>query len=385
MNLTKIQEDENLRQQEFPVTRQRIYLAHAGVCPLPRRVADAVAQAAVAGTSDDQEAAFRNGFFDSTRAAAANLLGAQPDEVAFVGPTSMGLSTVASGLEFRRGDNVVLYFDDYPSNVYPWLALAERGVEARLLNVRELGGIRAVDVMGQVDEKTRLVALASCHFISGFRLDVEAVGRFLRERGILFCLDAIQTLGAFPTFTEHVDFLAADAHKWLLGPTAAGLLYVRKSVQDQLRPWGFGWHNVRCPEFVAQETMVLRTDARRYELGSQNLLGLAGLRAALDLLGEVGLDAIARDLARKRARLVTGLLDQGAKVLQPNPAPEHASGIVSFRPHREDVRVVHERLTAGGVTSSLRVDRAGGRWIRFSPHYYNTEPELQEALRLTVA
>jgi selenocysteine lyase/cysteine desulfurase len=385
MDLTKIQEDESLRQQEFPVTRERIYLAHAAVCPLPRRVADAIAQTAAAGTSDDQEVAFRSGFVESTRVAAANLVGAQPDEVAFVGPTSMGLSTVASGLEFRRGDNVVLYFDDYPSNVYPWLALAERGVETRLLNASELGRIRTVDVMDQVDENTRLVALASCHFISGFRIEVEEVGRFLRERGVLFCLDAIQTLGAFPTLTEHVDFLAADAHKWLLGPTAAGLLYVRRSVQDRLRPWGFGWHNVRCPDFVAQEAMVLRTDARRYELGSQNLLGLAGLRAALDLAREVGVDAIARDLAGKRARLVEELLDQGAEVLQPKPAPEHTSGIVSFRPRREDVRVVHERLAAGGVTSSLRVDRAGHRWIRFSPHYYNTESELEAALRLTAA
>lgn len=382
MNPTTIQEDENLRQREFPVTRRRIYLAHAGVCPLPRRVAEAVAEAANTGADDDQEARFRDGFFGSTRAAAADLIGAQPDEVAFVGPTSLGLSSVASGLTFRRGDNVVIYFDDYPSNVYPWMALAERGVETRFLNLRELGRIRAVDVMGQVDEQTRLVALASCHFISGFRLEVETVGRFLRERGILFCLDAIQTLGAFPTRVDHVDFLAADAHKWLLGPTAAGLLYVRKSVQDQLRPWGFGWHNVRCPDFVAQETLHLRSDARRYEIGSHNLLGLAGLRAALDLVQEVGVDAIARDLARKRARLVAALSEQGAEILQPNPPPEHTSGIVSFRPRREEARVVYERLTANGVTPSLRVDRTGGQWVRFSPHYYNTDAELDEALRL---
>jgi selenocysteine lyase/cysteine desulfurase len=142
---------------------------------------------------------------------------------------------------------------------------------------------------------------------------------------------------------------------------------------------------VRCPDFVAQEAMVLRNDARRYELGSQNLLGLAGLRAALDLAAEVGLDAIAQDLVRKRTHLVAGLLDQGAEVLQPDLAPKQASGIVSFRPRREDARATFERLNDKGVNASLRVDRSGGRWIRFSPHYYNTVAELGEALRLVAA
>ena len=157
----------------------------------------------------------------------------------------------------RKGDNILIYFDDYPSNVYPWLALAEKGVEVRLMNTRGLGAIRSRDVMGQVDENTRLVALASCHFISGYRIDFQAIGRYLRERNILFCLDAIQTLGAFPTTVEQVDLLAADAHKWLLGPCGAGVLYVRRSVQDKINPPIYGWHNVNCPNFVAQEQIDL--------------------------------------------------------------------------------------------------------------------------------
>ena len=169
---------------------------------------------------------------DDARKLGAQLLNCQPDEIALVGPTSLALSFVAAGLKFRRGDNILIYHDDYPSNVYPWMALAERGVEVRLLNTRGLGVIRPKDVMGQVDENTRLVALASCHFISGFRLEHQAIGKFLRERGILFCLDAIQTLGAFPTTVEHVDFLAADAHKWLLGPCGAGIFYVRRELQE---------------------------------------------------------------------------------------------------------------------------------------------------------
>src|SRR5712672_4155594 len=244
MTLVEVLENEELRRHEFPVAREKIFLAHAGDCPLPRRVSEAISNYARQCTTGDQESIIYPMILNDGRKLATQLLNCQPEEVAFIGPTSLALSFIASGLKFRRGDNILIYFDDYPSNVYPWMALAEQGVQVRLINTRELGVIRPVDVMGQVDENTRLVALASCHFISGYRIDYQAIGKFLRERGILFCLDAIQTLGAFPTTVEHVDFLAADAHKWLLGPCAAGLMYVRHSLQEYLRPPVYGWNNV---------------------------------------------------------------------------------------------------------------------------------------------
>src|ERR1035437_4015615 len=228
MTLAEILANEELRQREFPVARNKIFLAHAGVCPLPQRVAQAIADYARQSATGDQEKFAYPAALNDGRKLAARLLNCQPEEVAFVGPTSLALSFLASGLKFRKGDNILIYHDDYPSNVYPWMALAKQGVQVRLLNTRGLGAIRAIDVMGQVDENTRIVALASNHFISGYRLDHAAIGKFLRERGILFCLDAIQTLGAFPTTVEHVDFLAADAHKWLLGPCGAGIFYVRR-------------------------------------------------------------------------------------------------------------------------------------------------------------
>ena len=177
MTLTELLANEELRQNEFPVTRGKIFLAHAGVCPLPRRVAAAGSECAQRGTRGDQEAFVLHRLNDA-RQLGAQLLRCQPDEVALVGPTSLGLSFVAAGLKFKNGDNILIYHDDYPANVYPWMALAERGVEVRLLNTRGLGVIRPVDVMGQVDENTRLVALASCHFISGYRLDHQAIGKF---------------------------------------------------------------------------------------------------------------------------------------------------------------------------------------------------------------
>lgn len=382
LNLTDLLADQDLRQHEFPVTRDKIFLAHAGDCPLPRRVAEAIARYAQAAVTGDQEQVAYPAILEQGRKLAAQLLHCQPEEAAFVGPTSLALSFFASGLKFRRSDNLLVYFEDYPSNVYPWMALAERGLEVRLMNTRGLGVIRPRDVLGQVDENTRLVALASCHFISGYRLDFQAIGRALRERNILFCLDAIQTLGAFPMAAEHVDLLAADAHKWLLGPCGAGLMYVRRPVQERLNPPVYGWHNVRCPDFVAQEQLVFNPGAAKYEAGTQNLLGLVGLVAAMELLLELGVENIARELLRKRAWLVPALQTKGFTVLQAEAPPENGSGIISFHQPGKDLPALHQKLLAANIITSLRADRTGRKYIRLSPHFYNTDAELQRLLEL---
>jgi selenocysteine lyase/cysteine desulfurase len=382
MTLPEILSSELLRQQEFPVTQDKIFLAHAGVCPLPRRVSGAIRDYAALCTQGDQELLLPAHQIRRSRELAARLLNAHRDEIAFVGPTSLALSFVAAGLDLKRNDNILIYFDDYPANVYPWMAQAERGVEVRLLNTHELGRICPMDVLDQVDENTRLVALASCHFVSGYRLDLNALGQALHERNILFCVDAIQTLGAFPTTVEHVDFLAADAHKWLLGPCAAGILFVRKSLQERLHPTVFGGHNVRCPNYVAQEEMIFRADARRYEAGSQNLLGLVGLNAAMELVLEIGIDAIAAELLRKRALLVSALNNKGYTVLNAAAPPTHGSGIISFYRDSFDVASLYGKLEAASIITSLRSDRSGRNFLRLSPHFYNTDAELQRALDL---
>jgi cysteine desulfurase / selenocysteine lyase len=382
MTLAEVLANEELRRHEFPVARERIFLAHAGDCPLPRRVADAITHYAHQCTIGDQEATIYPAILESGRKLAAQLLNSRPEEIAFVGPTSLALSFIASGLGWRKNDNVLIYFDDYPSNVYPWMALTERGVQVRLINTRELGVIRPIDVMGQVDEQTRLVALASCHFVTGHRLDHQAIGKFLRERNILFCVDAIQTLGAFPTTVEYIDLLAADAHKWLLGPCAAGLMYVRQSLQEQVQPPIYGWHNVRSPNYIAQEQIVFRRNAHRFEAGTHNLLGIVGLHAAMELILEIGVDAIAAELLRKRAWLVPALEAKGYQVLGANAPSAMSSGIVTFFKPDMDVPALHQKLEAANISTSLRADRAGKRYIRLSPHFYNTDAELRRVLEL---
>ncbi|HTI70756.1 MAG TPA: aminotransferase class V-fold PLP-dependent enzyme [Candidatus Limnocylindria bacterium] len=380
MTIAELHENEEVRRFEFPVCEKTVFLGHGGVTPLPRRVAMAVADYAIASSMADQEQALRLGFMVGLREAAARLIGAKTEEVAFVGPTSTALSYVAAGLQLKRHQHVLVYHDDYPSNVYPWMALADRGIKVRFMNVRALGKIRLVDVQGQVDEDTGLVALASAHYLSGWRTPVEAIGRYLRSRNVLFCVDAIQTLGAFPTKVDFVDFMAADAHKWLLGPCGAGILYVRGELQNRIRPVVHGWHNIKCPGHLTQGTLEYKNDARRYEAGTHTFPALVGLRAAIDLLESYGIEAIGAELLRKRAWVIPALQAKGYDVLMGDSAPENSGGGISFSKPDTDMATINARLLEAGVTASLRQMPDKKFIIRFTPHFYNTDAELKRAV-----
>lgn len=382
MNLNEILSNEELRRHEFPVTRDKIFLAHAGVCALPRRVTDAICAYATEAGAGDQEHFVYPGSLNDARKLAALLIHSEPEEIAFTGSTSLALSTIASGLKFRRGENILIYFDDYPANVYPWTALAESGVQVRLMNTRGLGVIRPMDVLGQVDENTRLVALASCHFVTGHCLDIPAIGKALRERGIWFCLDGIQTLGALPTTVEYVDFLAADSHKWMLGPCGAAILYVRRALQEHLNPPIYGANSIISPNFIAQENAVFRRDARKFEPGTYNLLGIVGMMASIRLLLELGIENIAAELRRKRAWLVPALQAKGFTVLNSDTASSSSGSITSFTHPEKQMPELFEKLTAAKVVASLRADRKGRQYIRLAPHFYNTDAELQRVVEL---
>ena len=380
MTIEQIQADEALRLSEFPVARETAYLAHAAVCPLPACARDAVSDYAAACTGGDQEDFVPANLLRDTRQLAANLLGAELREIALVGPTSLGLSFIAQGIDWQPGDNIIVHGNDYPSNVYPWMALADKGVELKRLEPSAPGRIEPEDVFELIDSRTRMAALASCHYVSGYRIDIGAIGRELRSRGILFCVDGIQTVGAFPTPVEHVDFLAADAHKWMLGPCSAGILYVKREMQDRLKPVVQGWHNLSCPDFIAQETLDYKPDARRYEAGTANLLGIVGHQASLQLIDALDLDKIAADLLAKRRLLLPELLAKGYDVLHADVPEANASGIVAFSKPDEDMAALQARLGQAGVTVSLRVMRDGSKLIRLSPHFYNTPAELYRLL-----
>jgi cysteine desulfurase/selenocysteine lyase len=368
------------RQREFPVTAEKIFLAHAAVAPLPRVAADALivhARAATTAGPDDYVRALAQ--IRAARETAARFIGADPDEIALLGPTSLGLSLFAQGLDWSPGDEVLYYADDYPANVYPWLELARRGVIPRALRPERLGEITPELVAGALTERTRLVALASANFVTGYRIDVDAIGRLLSSRGVLFSLDAIQTLGAFPLSVEHVDFLSADAHKWMLGPLSIGIVYVKRRHFEKLRPILVGAANVRSPDFVAQEEIVFLDTAARYEPGILNLGPILGMQASLDMLLELGPAAVSARIGGLIRFLAAGLLELGFEPVVP-PASPNASGILTVSHPTADAARLFHLLQERRVTVSLRHDRAGGTFLRWSPHFYNTEAELERAI-----
>ena len=380
MTIEEIQSDESIRFSEFPVAENTTYLAHAAVCPLPSCARDAISKYASACVEEDQEDCMPPNLLRETRQLAADLIGAKMEEIALVGPTSLGLSFIAQGLDWQPGDNIIINADDYPSNVYPWMALKEKGVKLKHLKPSELGRIEPDDVFKLIDSRTRMAALASCHYVSGYRINIDAIGKELRSRGILFCVDGIQTVGAFPTSIEHVDFLAADAHKWMLGPCASGILYVKHETQKQLKPIVQGWHNLLCPDFIAQETLSYKQDSRRYEAGTANLLGIAGHHASLAMLNDLGVHNIAIDLLSKRNLIVPQLLSKGYHVLNRTEDQENASGIVTFHNPNKDMSKIKAELEQADIKVSLRFLRDGSKLIRLSPHFYNTDSELNRML-----
>lgn len=362
----------------FPVTKKHIYFNHAGVAPISLRVADAV--------NLYNQDSLHNGYtaaaawekhFSVVRRDCATLIGAEPQEVAFVKSTSHGISLVAGGLNLQAGDEVILSESEFPSNVYPWMAQEKRGI--RLKKIPEENGELRIDRLDDlVTPRTKVVALSWVQYGSGYRLPLEKVGAWCRDRGIYFFVDAIQGLGAFPLDVQKakIDFLAADAHKWILGHEGIGIFYARKDLIPQIEPLLLGWNSVENPWDFDHYDFRLAEDARRFEEGSPNGLSIYGLGAAVRLLLEIGVARISeRVLALtdqlQKAMLALGMLPRHSQ------NPEHRSGIVSFNfPSSEasnNLAELHRHLLKEKIFCSVR---RGG--LRFSPHFYNSEAEIQK-------
>ena len=373
--------DEAARQEAFPASRGKTFLAHAAVTALPKAVADAVINYTRAASEDHQEFGDVFKYVNRTRVLAANLIGAHADEIALLGPTSLGLSLFANGLSWEAGDEVLCYADDYPANVYPWLNLERLGVKVNYLKPAAPGEITPELVEAALTPRTRLVALASCHFLTGYRIDIDSIGRILKAKGVLFSLDAIQTLGAFPVSVEYVDFLSADAHKWMLGPLSIGIVYVKKEHFAKLRPTLLGAWNVQSPNFITQETISFPDNAIRYEPGVLNVAGIYGMKAAFEMLGGYGIENIADRLLSLKSLLVRRLRALGFEIYGPTEGAG-ASSITTFWHPSRKAADLHARLAENKVTASLRNNREGRELIRVSPHFYNTEAELERTVEI---
>jgi cysteine desulfurase/selenocysteine lyase len=380
--LQRIDTDETWRREAFPACRDRIFMAHAAVTAIPQVAISAMNtfnEASSTGELDYSEILLKR--MDEVRDASAKIIECDSTEIALLGPTSLGLSLVANGIDWKPGDEIITYLDDYPANVYPWKHLENKGVKVVYLQPELTGEITPELVRAALSPKTRLLALASCHFLSGYRLDIEAIGTLAKERNLLFCLDAIQTVGAFPTPAGPVDFLCADSHKWMLGPMTAGIFYVAKERQESLEPSLLGAWNVKSPNFIAQDKVDFEPGGRRYEPGVLNSQGLIGMQASIELLTGIGIDAVAKRRLELKEQIVCGLNELKFNVLGP-VSGSSASGITSFTDFSNPRRIPElcETLAQHQVVTSFRHDRKGTPFIRFSPHFYNTTAEIEQVL-----
>lgn len=351
----------------FPVIRDLVYFNHAAVGPLSTRAYDAMERQA-RDQRDSGALHWRDWMaeYERFRESGSRILGCAPDEVSILKNTSEGLSFVAEGLRWNAGENVVSTALEFPSNLVPWKRLERRGVECRIVEAPD-GTYSARDVERLIDERTRVVTLSSVAFHNGFAPDLDAIGAVCAARGVLFCVDAIQSVGVLPTDVRRakIDFLAADGHKWMCGPEGTALFYAAAEKRELLEVLESGWMNIeRGGKFLGSPADLLR-DGRRFEAGSLNTNGVYGLRAALDLLLEIGLEEISRAALEVANALADGLESIGWRIGSPRPL---RSPIVGAIPPDVEKSLLwyHRRLEEEGIVCAPREGM-----LRFSPHFYN--------------
>ena len=363
---------DRLRATEFPVARRWAYFDHASVAPPPRRSGDAM-RAWTAGMEEDG-VAFLNTWgskLHAARARVARLLNSEVGEIAFVNSTTQGIGLVAEGFPWREGDNVVTAAEEYPSNLYPWMNLASRGVTLRMVPGRD-GRIWIDDLAAAMDARTRLMTISHVEFASGFRNDLDALAELCHARGVALFVDAIQGLGPLTLDVRRtpIDFLSADGHKWLLGPQGAGLLYVRRDWIERLRPLGVGANSVVGSYNAVEPDFTLKPDARRWEGGTYNATGLLGLDASLSLYEEIGYPAASARIL-DRAEAVRELGASAGWTAHGSDRQADRSGIVCLERPGVDPDAVARRMAERGVILSSRRGR-----LRISPHLYTNADDL---------
>ena len=361
----------------FPVADRFAFLDHAAVCPIPTPAVAALARYAyeVAGGGVTAWPGWVDRLAEVRRGAARLVNAPSADDVCFVPNTTAGIGLIAEGFPWSPGDNVVLAAEEYPSNQYPWLNLSGRGVEVRTVPSRN-NRVAVDDARAAIDGRTRVLSASFVQYASGFRADLDALGQLCRERGLFFFVDAIQGLGAFPVDVQRsgIDALAADAHKWLLGPEGAGIAYIRREWVDRLHPIGVGAHSVSNPFDYGTIALDLKPHAGRYEGGAVNVGGLLAMGESFGLLLDLGPDRVAARVLELTDHLSERAAAAGLRVFSSRTG-EDRSGIVSLETPGRDPKAVMKQCRAAGVVVNVRAGR-----VRVSPHCYNTPADLDRFL-----
>ena len=363
----------------FPVTQRAVYLNHAAISPPPISTIHAV-EAQLKDVHENGSANFRSWLAvkEGARELLAKLLGAQPEQVAFVRNTSDALSTVANGLNWRTGDNIVTFRREFPSNIYPWLRIRDLfGVEVRMCDERD-GRIEFSDIAGLIDRNTRIVAISQVQYASGFRMDLKRLGQLARQHDALFVVDVIQALGVVPTDVEaeFIDVAAGAGHKWLLTPEGVGYLYLSDRARERIQPTLVGWVSVPDPDDYLNFDQGWNRGALAWDTGTAPMSLIHGFKASLELLSGLGVEKVANYLEELTDYLCERLEGKAYEIVS-SRAPGEKSQIVCIR-HRSGLSAMalYAQLMQRKIVTAPRNDR-----LRISPHLYNTSQEIDELIK----
>lgn len=368
---------QKLIEQEFNLSHDLIYLNHAAVSPWPVRTARAVQKFAESNMIEGslQYPVWLNKESELRRQAGLILNAQSTDDIALLKNTSEALSVVAYGLDWTKGDNIVSSNQEFPSNRIVWESLASKGVEFREADLAS--STSPEDAMfSLVDDKTKLFTVSSVQFGTGLRVDLKRIGDFCRERSILFCVDAIQSLGAIQFNVQDInaDFVMADGHKWLLGPEGLAILYTKPEARNRLNLNQFGWHMVEAHgDFDRRDWEVARS-SRRFECGSPNMLGIHALNASLSLLLEVEMGSVEKELLKRSEYLIEKVNAHDGLELITSCEQNRYAGIITFKKTNVDNKGLFHYLIDNNIFCALR-----GGGIRFSPHFYTPIAHLDQA------
>ena len=370
--------NQSLIEREFPQDEELIYLNHAAVSPWPNRTSEAIRHFADENRFTGAENYKKWSAKEITlREQLRSMINAPSvNDIALLKNTSEALSVVACGIAWKDGDNVVITDEEFPSNRFPWEAQREHGVSLNQVPVQLDEPEDAL--ISACDKHTRVMSISSVQYGSGLKLDLDKLGSHCRKNNILFCVDAIQSIGChqFDVQSMQADFVMADAHKWMLGPEGIALFYCRAEVQDQLKLHQFGWHMVQHAGDYDKKDWQEANNARRFECGSPNMLGTYALSASLSLFEEIGIENIETEIIEKTLHIISQLNDiKGIKLIT-NQNQDQLAGIVTFNIENADHKVVHAKLMKNRV---ICAHRFGG--IRFSPHFYTPNSKLDRAIK----
>jgi len=372
---------EQLIKHEFPFATDYVFLNHAAVSPWPTRTATAIREFAEENVTTGPVFYPRwMAVEQSLRRQLSELINApSTDDIALLKNTSEGLSVVAYGIDWQSGNNIVTSNQEFPSNRIVWESLHDQGVTLReadlLADISPEAALEAA-----CDENTRLLAISSVQFASGLALDLERLGRFCRLNDILFCVDAIQSIGALQMDVQAIeaDFVVADGHKWMMAPEGLALFYCRAALRDTLHLRQFGWHMVENLADFDRRDWYPAASARRFECGSPNMIGIHGMSASIGLLLELGMAQVEQAVCTNGAYLAEQLKSlNGINICAEN---HRHGGIVAFEHSETASDVLYARLQEQRVICAIR---AGA--IRLSSHFYNNQALLDRALNIVEA